>query len=57
MPSFEKGKDGKLKVRINPSALDLEISIREIIQEGVSPTLKRIEDALKETIANRRTCS
>lgn len=50
MPSFEKGKDGKLKVRINPSALDLEISIREIIQEGVSPTLKRIEDALKETL-------
>ena len=50
MPSFEKGKDGKLKVRINPSALDLEISIREIIQEGASPTLKRIEDALKETL-------
>ena len=29
-------------------ALDFEISLREIISEGVSPTLKRIEESLKE---------
>ena len=26
----------------NPSALDFEISLREIISEGVSPTLKEL---------------
>ena len=31
-----------------PGALDFEISLREIISEGVSPTLKRIEESLKE---------
>ena len=32
------------------SALDFEISLREIISEGVSPTLKRIEESLKECL-------
>ena len=46
-PNYEKAKNGSVKLRM-PKALDFEISLREIISEGVSPTLKRIEESLKE---------
>ena len=47
-PNYEKAKNGSVKLRMPPGALDFEISLREIISEGVSPTLKRIEESLKE---------
>ena len=47
-PNYEKAKNGSVKLRMPPGALDFEISFREIISEGISPTLKRIEGSLKE---------
>ena len=47
-PNYEKAKNGSVKLRMPPGALDFEISFREIISEGISPTLKRIEESLKE---------
>ena len=47
-PNYEKAKNGSVKLRMPPGALDFEISLREIISEGISPTLKRIEESLKE---------
>lgn len=47
-PNYEKAKNGSVKLRMPPGALDFEISLREIISEGISPTLKKIEESLKE---------
>ena len=48
MPNFEKAKDGTIKVTSAKFNLDAgEIDAEEIINEGVSPTIERLKDFLK----------
>tara|TARA_B100001113_G_scaffold82700_1_gene65739 strand:- start:7892 stop:8518 length:627 start_codon:yes stop_codon:yes gene_type:complete len=48
MPNFEKAKNGKIKVTSAKFNLDAgEIDAEELINEGVSPTIERLKDFLK----------
>ncbi len=48
LPNFEKGKDGKIKVTAAKFNLDAgEIDAEELLNEGVSPLIKRIKEALR----------
>lgn len=48
MPNYEKAKDGTIKVKAAKFNFDgAEIDVEEILSEGLSPTIRRLKDSLK----------
>ena len=48
MPNYEKAKDGSIKVTAAKFSLDGgEIDLEEILSEGLSPTIRRFKDSLR----------
>ena len=48
MPNYEKAKDGSIKVKAAKFNFDgAELDVQEIANEGLSPTIRRIKESLK----------
>ena len=48
MPNYEKAKDGSIKVKAAKFNFDgAELDVEEILNEGLSPTIRRFKDSLR----------